>query len=102
MFVFFCSEFKLKNLLSRSAGPQTIPSQTYDYAALNTLTLRPQDLGGNASSQVRNEHDGNSSVQDTPSVEVISPAEGAEGLSDIDDDSNASNENDAGNNDIDP
>lgn len=32
----------LLNILFRSAGPQTIPSQTYDYAALNVFALAPQ------------------------------------------------------------
>lgn len=31
-------------LLSRSAGPQMIPPQTYDYAALNAIALDPVQL----------------------------------------------------------
>lgn len=30
------------NIFSRSAGPQAIPSQTYDYAALDAFALSPQ------------------------------------------------------------
>lgn len=45
----------LKNKLqffSRSAGPQTIPSQTYDYAALNAFASGPQASVGTDNSHV--------------------------------------------------
>lgn len=34
-------------MIFRPAGPQTIPSQTYDYAALNAFALAPQASVGN-------------------------------------------------------
>lgn len=37
----------LFDMIFRSAGPQTIPSQTYDYAALNAFALAPQASVGN-------------------------------------------------------
>lgn len=70
-------------ILSSSAGPQMIPPQTYDYAALNALALDPDPSaendggsGGNtAESQANIDNDSGPSDDDDGDVKSNSSAE---------------------------
>lgn len=72
----------LSDNLFRSAGPQTIPSQTYDYAALNLFALTPPLSVGNDSSKQQasasNEHHEDITVKEGEGGE----GEGGEGEGD--------------------
>lgn len=84
---FVVGKFIEWKMFCRTASPQTIPPQTYDYAALNMFALGPQDSGGSSSNEIiagsiENDADagnstaeGDSSVEGDPSTEGDSPAE---------------------------